>query len=341
MRMRRSGIAGVAILGCALALPAVARPLAGVDNDTADDTQLTPERGRSWTLRAGTELGQDSSRASTASVDYLRAADGDTPSWSPAFGISGLHSDAPSDSGGTVSTAGRAYFKYGTQKIKAGVSFDSTSDEGLRHSPRWTALLDWAGGNGWTANVNVSTRETHFDGFKTSIVTNPRGQLGGSLLANAQCKLRDTGYGASVGYSLESWTFTVAGSGNSYDQVTCGYDVAVPDVLLRLDRATFQQLAGSAFLQGLVARSGGRIGADTRLLQSSFEASVARRWKRVTLTVDYLHTKDEFGAGTQDNYSLTATVPLSDAFAFDVTGGTTVVDSNSSAYAGLYLTVSL
>lgn len=333
----RSTVAGALVLSCSLTLSA----FAGAAENSAEDAQSALERSRSWTFRAGTELGQDDSRASTVSVDYLRTDAAGGNSWSPAFGVSGLHSDAPGNSGGTVSSAGRAYFKYGTEKIKAGVAFDSTSDEDLRHSSRWSLLIDWAAANGWSANLNVSSRETRFDGFKTTVVTNPRGQLGSSLLANAQCKLRDTGYGATMGYSLDSWTFTVAGIGESYDQATCGYDVAVPDALRRLDRAAFQQLAGSSFLQGLAARSGGRIGQDTRLLQSSFEASAAHRWKRLTLTADFLHSKDEFGDGSQDNYSLTGTVPLSDTFTFDITGGATVVDSNSSAYAGLYLTVSL
>jgi hypothetical protein len=186
----------------------------------------------------------------------------------------------------------------------------------------------------------VADRETRFDNFEVS--TNTASRFGARLAAaaKASCSLRDLGYGASVGYGAHGWTLTVSGSWNDYDTIECGFDVAVPTALLRLDRAGFEALAGS-FLNRAVARSGGRIGEDTRLLQSAEGVTLAYDWDKVTLQLDYQRSRDEFGGATQDAYSVTSRLAVTTRVALDIVLGTTVRDSAGTPYMGLYVSASL
>jgi hypothetical protein len=302
------------------------------------DPVSEPGAVRPWSLRVGGESGGDSSRGSTASLDYSGIALG--------TGVSVLHSDAPDKSGATITNGGRGYVKYGSNAFKGGVAFDVSSDEDFRHSQRWTGSLDFDL-KGWNAGLSLATRKTIFESFQTGVSGRPR--LGGSaeVSANADCSLRDLGYGASVGYNTDRWSVSASGSWNNYDTVSCGYDVSALSSLSRLNRSQFQQLAGG-FLDRAVARAGGRIGQDTRLLSSQQGAGVAHHWERFSLSFDYTRSQDEFGGATQDGYALTGTMLFNSTIALDVVVGATSGDSttdptdNSSAtpYAGAYVTVS-
>lgn len=295
-----------------------------------------------WTLRTGAEGGGQDSRAATVSVDYAGALNAPAPS----FGASGVHSNAPDDSGGTVTTTGRAYFQYGTTAFKGGVAFDDTNDHDLRHSARWTALMNF-GTEALNAQLSVSTRKTDFDSFGVSTEDTRRFNTGAILSGTASCSLRDTGYGGSLTYTSDHWTTYVSGAGSHYDSVDCGYNVAVAQALQRLNSSDFQQLAGQ-FLQRAVARSGGRLGQDSRLLASLVGAGVAHHWDRFSLALDYTRSKDEFGGAIQNGYSVTGTLQLNSILSFDIvagvtTGGadSTTNDSTTAPYAGAYVTVAL
>jgi hypothetical protein len=295
-----------------------------------------------WTLRTGAEGAGQDSRAATASVDYAGTL-GDA---APSFGASGVHSNAPDNSGGTVTTTGRAYFQYGTSALKGGVAFDDTNDQDFRHSARWTALLDFAG-HGWNAQLNVSTRKTDFDGFGVSTADTSRFNPVAALSGTASCSLHDTGYGGSLTYGSDHWTAYVSGTGSHYDSVDCGFNVAVPQALQRLDPNDFQQLAGQ-FLERAAARSGGRLGQDSRLLASLIGAGVAHHWDRFSVALDYTRSTDEFGGAIQNGYSMTGTFLLNSTLSFDIVAGVTTGganqttnDSTTAPYAGAYVTVSL
>jgi hypothetical protein len=295
---------------------------------------------RPWSVRAGGEWGSDGSRGSTASLDYSGLA--------LEAGVSGLHSDAPDKSAGTVTSSGRAYVKYGSNILKGGVAFDSTSDESLRHSQRWTGSLDLTL-SGWAAGLNVATRKTLFDSFPADVVSRPRAGEVLDVLTNADCSLHDMEYGGSLGYNAAGWSVYASGAWSDYGNVSCGYDHNVANVSGGLSRAQFQQLAG-AFLSRAVARAGGRIGDDTRLLSSQVGAGAAHHWERFSLSVDYSRSQDEFGGAIQNGYSLTGTFVLNSRFSLDITAGATSGNQTASSswanasgatpYAGAYLTVS-
>jgi len=289
-----------------------------------------------WTLRAGAEQGNDSSRASTASLDYSGIA--------LSGGVSALHSDAPDQSGGTVTNQGRGYVGYGNNLLKGGLAFDVTSDEAFRHSQRWTASLDFEL-QGWKAGLSVATRKTFFESFQTDVLTRPRVGAISGMLAEANCSLRDMGYGGSLGYDTGHWSLSTSGTWSNYDTISCGYDASVSSSLGRLSRSQFQQLAGQ-FLNRAVARAGGRIGQDTKLLSSQQTAGVAHHWQRFSLSLDYTRSQDEFGGATQNGYALTGTVLFNSTFSMDVVAGATSGDttpgsgnSSTAPYAGAYLSV--
>jgi len=325
----------------ALLIPATAFGLLDMSAALGDTPSAKVEEYH-WTLRAGAEGAGQDSRAATASVDYA----GNLSAAEPSFGASGVHSDAPDDSGGTVTTTGRAYLQYGTTAFKGGVAFDATHDQDFRHSARWTALLDF-GTKALHAQLSASTRKTDFDSFGVSTEDTRRLNLGATPSDTASCSLHDTGYGGSLTYSSDHWTTYVSGAGSHYDSVECGYNVAVTQALQRLNSGDFQQLAGQ-FLQRAVARSGGRLGQDSRLLASLVGAGVAHHWDRFSLALDYTRSKDELGGAIQNGYSVTGSLLLNSTLSFDIVAGVTTGgadsitnDSTTAPYAGAYVTVSL
>jgi hypothetical protein len=314
----------------------------------------SPESGGEpeWNLTAGTEYGREGSRASLMSVDYAGKDDTGTSGRAnhpghAAFGLSGLHSDTPaasaSDSstasGITVTTSGQIYFRYGIEALRGGVTFDSTRDENYRNSHQWTSTLH-SGAKGWAIDVNVSTRQTRFDGFPIggSEVSRPGQTI--TTGGDANCTLRDTGYGGVLTYSGDLWTAYGSGSANSYGATACSFSVAVPNALQRLNSIGFQALSG-AFLNRAQVRAGGQIGQQTQLLQSQFGAGVSRSWGRVALAFDYLHAKSEVADTIQDGYALSGTIPVLKAVAIKLAVGTTVTNSVSAPYGSVYVLVNL
>ncbi len=311
-----------------------------INTALADPERVPAPDVHPWTLRAGGEYGRDSSRGSLASIDYTPNPETETAfSVAPWFGVSGLHTDAPSTSGGTISTGGRAYLEWGSQAIHGGAAFDTTTDQTLRRSNRWTALVDLAIRH-WAVGLNIATRTTHFESFEASLADATRPSITSQTAVTASCSLHDVGYGASVTYASEQWTATLAGSGNHYDAVKCGFDVSVPSRQQRLDRNGFQQLAG-AFLARAMSRAGGQIGSDTRLLQSTAGASLAHHWTGFSIALDYEHSNDEFDSATQDSFSLTGSIMTWQRLTLDLVVGTTVSSSVGTPFGGLYASVSL
>lgn len=304
----------------------------GAGADTGTDSAPAP----SWNLLAGAEFGQGSSRGAIVAADYLgnasRVAAG-KPVFT--FGLSGLHSDARAGARDTTTKSGEAHVKIGGPRLQAGIAFESVQVENLRDSKRWTGTLDMTGG-GWNANITLSTRATDFASFAIDPAAGSRlGEII-TLSGQANCALRDIGYGATLAYSTDHWNGYVSGSGSDYDAVDCAFTVAVPPVLRRLDRRRFQLFADT-FLDRVTARAGGRIGQNTALLQRSFGAGLAHYWERASLAFDYAQLKDGFGGLTHADYALTTSFAFSERFSADLAVGMTVESSSDSPYAGLYL----
>jgi hypothetical protein len=320
------------IVGLSLAITMAMRGTAAASPGSGGESE--------WNLTAGTEYGRDGSHASLMSADYAGQ-----PSHA-AFGLSELHSDTPAASasnssaasGTTVTTSGQIYFRYGIEAMRGGVAFDSTRDENYRNSHQWTGTLH-SGANGWAIDVNVSTRQTRFDGFPVS--GSEASRLGQTITTDgdANCTLRDTGYGGVLTYSGDSWTAYGSGSTNSYGATACSFSFAVPNVLQRLNPSDFQSLSG-VFNRAQV-RAGGQIGRQTQLLQSQFGSGVSHSWGRAALAFDYLHARSEFANTIQDGYALSGTIPVLKAVAVKLTVGTTVTNSVNAPYGSAYILVNL
>jgi len=312
----------------------------------------TDSSGPEWTLTAGTEYGRDDSRGSLMSVDYVGKdgpgpAENSTQRGQVAFGVSGLHSDTPTTSvsdsftasGTTATTSGQIYFRYGIEALRGGVAFNITRDQDYRDSQQWTGMLH-SGAHGWSIDVDVSSRQTHFDGFPISGSEVLRQDQAITTDSNANCTLHDIGYGGSLTYTIGSWSTYGSGSVNKYDNTACSYNVAEPNALQRLSSYDFLLLSGTLLARGQL-RAGGQIGQQTQLLQSQFGAGVSHSCGRAALAFDYLHAKAEFGDTTQDGYALSGTIPAVKAVAVKLTVGTTITNSVSAPYGGLYVLVNL
>ena len=235
----------------------------------------TDSSGPEWTLTAGTEYGRDDSRGYLMSVDYVGKNDPGTAENSSqrgqvAFGVSGLHSDTPtasvSDSttasGTTATTSGLIYFRYGIEALRGGVAFNTTGDQDYRDTQQWTVMLH-PGAHGWAIDVDVSTRQTHFDGFPISGSEVLRQDQTITTDSNANCTLHDIGYGGSLTYRIGSWSTYRSGSANKYDNTACSYSVAEPNALQRLSSYDFQSLSGTLLDRAQLARRGSNRSAES------------------------------------------------------------------------------
>jgi hypothetical protein len=184
--------------------------------------------------------------------------------------------------------------------------------------------------------LDVSTRQTRFDGFPVSGSVVSRQDQSIATDGNANCTLHDIGYGGSLTYTIGSWSAYGSGSTNKYDSTACSYSVAEPNALQRLGSYDFQSLSG-ALLDRAPLRAGGQIGQQTQLLQSQFGAGISHSWGRAALAFDYLHAKAEFGDTIQDGYALSGTIPVIKAVAVKLTVGTTITNSVSAPYGGVYV----
>jgi hypothetical protein len=204
----------------------------------SDECRLC-RQGRSWHCRKPSQRGQ------------------------VAFGVSGLHSDTPTTSvsdsstasGTTATTSGQLYFRYGVEALRGGIAFNTTRDQDYRDSQAWTGMLH-SGAHGWAIDLDVSTRQTHFDGFPVSGSEVLRQDQTITTDGNANCTLHDIGYGGSLTYTIGSWSAYGSGSANKYDNTACSYSVAEPNALQRLSSYDFQSLSG-ALLDRAQLRAGG------------------------------------------------------------------------------------
>ncbi len=290
-----------------------------------------------WALDIGGESGEDSSRAASGALSYDTGSSNRGTRWGAS--VSALRAQGD-DAGGTTleTTSSAAAIRFGNDVVGGSMEFDSTRDEDLRKSRRWTGTLSLSS-SGWRAAVNLSTRHTDFDSFDFSSTS--AGRIGQVITISgvATCSLHDLGYGGTVGYDAAKWSVYASGTVYDYDDAECEFDVDVPESLRRLNRDRFSRFADT-FLARAASRAGGSMGQSSGLLDQSFGAGIARYWATNSLSFDYAHTTDEFGGATQGNYSLTASHDFTLAFAMRIFVGTTDDEANGAVpYGGLYATM--
>ena len=304
-----------------------------------------PQPESQWLLHGGFDLGRNHSRGVTSSVDYTgrnNATALDSRYWDAGAAFSRSQSTVKATrlrpSAETRTGSGDAYASYGTERWRGVLGFDATKDEGFRKSQRVSAGVDFAH-NGFAANLTASRRRTVFDDFILSVQA--ARFLGISLPAavNLDCSITDKGIGARLGYQGASWGAYASGNSYHYDKAACSANFALPDVLRRLSDSDFFALGGR-FFDRARGRVGGRIGQNSRLLKNEFGVGFNLAWG-LQWSVDYLRSKDQFGAASTSNYSLTGTLGLASNVSLDMTIGNTSGDGGGAQYLGLMLAVAM
>ncbi len=299
------------------------------------DVAVDAPGGHGWSMRLNGDAGADSTRGLSGAIDFA-------PQGSPmSFGVAALQTESTPPG---VAAAGDATTRSTSWSLDAGYDFGPVAarlgyadarDADLRSSRSMSATLSTALGN-WSLDLSLQRRATDFD---TLPVTTPITLRSGQVVnigGVARCGVDDLGYGLTLGWQGEAWSIYASGTAYDYQSIACTYSANAPSELNRLSQRVFTALAGrNARL--FEPRAGGVIGQQSQLLDSVYGAGVARDVGRANVAVDWLHTRAAFADTTQDGYSITVAWPNDTAWAIELTGGTTMADSESAPYGGLGL----
>lgn len=309
----------------------------------ADDGAPLPET--QWLVHGGFDIGRNHSRGFTASADYTgrnNATALDSRYWDAGAGFSRSQSTVKAtllrQSAETRTGTGSAYATYGNERWRGLLAFDAAKDENFRKSQRVTAGAEFAHG-GFDASLTASRRRTVFDDF--TIGTQVAERLGINLPSaiTVDCSITDNGLGAKVGYSGATWGVYAGTNSYHYKKAACSSSLAIAEQLQRLSSADFFTL-GDRFFDRARSRVGGRIGRNSRLLKSEFNAGFSfDLW--IPWAVDYSRDKDQFGEASTSNYAVSGTLRLSSNVTIDLTLGNTSGDGGSAQYVGAMLAVAL
>jgi hypothetical protein len=295
------------------------------------------EAGHDWSLRLNGDAGADSARGLSGAIDFA-------PQGSPlSLGVSALRAESspPGVVAGatthatTRSTSWALEAGYDFGLVGAKLGYADARDDDLRSSRAASATLSSALGD-WNLGLTLQRRETDFDALSLNTPITLRSGQVVNIGGVARCAVDDLGYGLTLGWQGQAWSAYVSATKYDYQSIACRYSTNAPSELNRLSRRVFTTLVGrNARL--FEPRAGGVIGQQSQLLDSVSGAGVARDIGRVTVAVDWLHTRAAFADTTQDGYSMTLAWPNDAAWAIELTGGTTVADSESAPYGGLGL----
>lgn len=295
------------------------------------------DAGHDWSLRLNGDAGADSARGLSGAIDFV-------PQGSPlSFGVAALRTESTPTgiaAGGTVDATTRstswsldAGYDFGAVAAKLG--YADARDESVRSSRAMSATLGAALG-GWSLDVSLQQRATDFDALPVNTPITLRSGQVVNIGGVARCEVDDLGYGLTLGWQGDAWSSYASAMAYDYKSIACRYSANAPSELNRLSRRVFTTLAGrNARL--FEPRAGGVIGQQSQLLDSMYGVGVARDVGRANVAFDWLHTRGAFADTTQDGYSLTLAWPNDAAWAIELTGGTTVADSESAPYGGLGL----
>jgi hypothetical protein len=236
----------------------------------------------------------------------------------------------------TTAYDGSIYHDFGSVGLR--VRLGGWADDALVQTSEIGAAVDFHG-DSWSFALETELRQSDFESISVDRTITLRD--GSPFLAQgrADCSVDNTGLGARLSLSNETWRFSVNGMGYDYDGFSCAFTFPVLNALRRTTRGEFVQIA-DRLTDALSLGAARRLVADNSLLDSRFGLSLSRLSGLRTYTLYYDATEDAFLGRSADTLSGGIEFLLRSGHSLEIYTGVTDYETRSSiAFLGFSLLI--
>jgi hypothetical protein len=278
-------------------------------------------------VSAGTEVDDDSGHLIYAGVGGNFT---ERTTWDLGAG----HADTTRDFTSLTTTSYDAGIRhdFGTVALRFGIGGWEDSD--LVTTEKLVGALDFHG-EGWSFALQGEYRDSDFDPFDINRTIIRRDGTSVTITARADCAIDDTGLGARLSLSNDSWAWTLGGMSYDYDDPECAFNLPALDFLRRSTQDEFVQFADRLTSLLSYAASTNLI-AENSFLDSRLGTTLSYTGPIRTYNVYYDHLEEAFFGLTSDTLSGGMTFPIGKAYELELYVGVTESDAFSNvAFLGL------
>jgi hypothetical protein len=236
----------------------------------------------------------------------------------------------------TTAYDGSLYHDFGSAGLR--VRLGGWSDDTLVSTGELGAALDFHG-DGWSFALETELRQSDFEPIGVDRTITLRDGTPFLAQGRADCSVDNTGLGARLSLSNETWRFAASGMSFDYDAFSCAFSFPVLDALRRTTRGEFVQIA-DRLTDALSLGAARRLVADNSLLDSRFGLSLSRISGLRNYTVYYDATEDAFLGRSADTLSAGIEFLLRSGHALEFYGGVTDYETRPNiAFLGFSLLI--
>jgi hypothetical protein len=278
-------------------------------------------------VSAGTEVDDESGYFLYAAVGGNLAA---RTSWDIAAG----HADTSRDFTSLTTTSYDAGIQHDFGSVALRFGIGGWEDSDLVTTEKLAAALDFHG-EGWSFALQSEFRDSSFEPFDIDRTIIRRDGTTVTITARADCDIDDTGLGARLRLSNDSWAWTLGGMSYDYDDFECSFNLPALDFLRTATRDEFVQFA-DRLTAALSYAAGTNLIAENSFLDSRLATSLSYTGQARTYTVSYDHLEEAFFGLTSDTLSGGMTFPIGRAYELELYAGVTESDAFSNVgFVGL------
>ncbi|HEY7670792.1 MAG TPA: hypothetical protein VIC71_01140 [Gammaproteobacteria bacterium] len=290
---------------------------------------LLPNRARADGLivSAGTEVDDESGYLLYAGVGGNFA---ERTSWDLAAG----HADTSRDFTSLTTTSYDFGVRHDFGSVALRFGIGGWEDSDLVTTEKLAAALDFHG-EGWSFALQSEFRDSAFEPFDIDRTITLRDGTTYTITARADCDIDDTGLGARLRLSNDSWAWTLGSMSYDYDDPECGFNLRALDFLRRSTRDEFIQFA-DRLTTVLSYAAGTNLIAENSFLDSRLGTSLSYTGAIRTYNVYFDHLEEAFFGLASDTLSGGMTFPVGKAYELELYVGVTESDAFSNiAFLGL------
>jgi hypothetical protein len=272
-------------------------------------------------VSAGTEADDESGYLLYAAVGGNFA---EQTSWDIAAG----HADTSRDFTSLTTTSYDAAIRHDFGSVALRFGIGGWQDSDLVTTDKLAAALDFHG-EGWSFALQGEFRDSAFEPFDIDRTITRRDGTTVTITARADCDIDDTGLGARLSLSNDSWAWMLGGMSYDYDDPECAFNLPGLDFLRRSTQDEFVQFA-DRITSLLSYAAGTNLIAENSFLDSRLGTSVSYSTAIRTYSVYFDHLEEAFFGLTSDTLSGGMTFAVGKAYELELYVGVTESDAFSN-----------
>ena len=278
-------------------------------------------------VSAGTEVDAESGHLFYAGVGGNFA---EHTTWDLGAG----HADTARDFTSLTTTSYDAGIRHDFGNVALRFGIGGWEDSDLVTTKKLVGALDFHG-EGWSFALQSEFRDSDFEPFDINRTIIRRDGTSVTITARADCGIDDTGFGARISLSNDSWAWTLGGMSYNYDDPECAFNVPALSFLRQSTQDEFVQFA-DRLTNILSYAATTNLIAENSFLDSRLGTSLSYTGPVRTYNVYYDHLEEAFFGLTSDTLSGGMTFPIGKAYELELYVGVTESDAFSNiAFLGL------